>query len=154
MIRKAPEFSCADKDGKLHTLADYAGSWLVVYFYPRDDTPGCTVEACEFRDSYERLQVLGINVLGVSRDTAKSHANFAQKHALPFPLLSDPDHVMIDAFGAWGEKKFMGKIFDGIMRKTYIIDPQGMIVHEFETVSPKGHASQVYNVITELMKKG
>lgn len=152
-MRKAPDFNALDKDGKMHALADYEGSWLVVYFYPKDDTPGCTLEACEFRDSYDMLKSKGINVIGVSRDSASSHQKFAQKHALPFPLLSDPDHVMIDAFGAWGEKTFMGRVFDGILRKTYIINPEGMIVHEFETVSPKGHAGQVYDVITELMKK-
>ena len=133
---KAPNFSLSDQNGIIHSLADYAGSWLVIYFYPKDDTPGCTREACDFRDSYSILLEKGVKVLGVSKDTVRSHEKFSNKFTLPFPLLSDPDHSVLDAFGAWGEKKFMGKIFNGILRKTFIIDPHGEIVKTYDAVNP------------------
>lgn len=147
---KAPHFSLSDQNGKTHSSEEYAGKWLVVYFYPKDDTPGCTVESCSFRDSYESLLKNNIHIIGISRDSTKSHAKFATKFELPFPLLSDPDHSTIEAFGAWGEKKFMGKVYDGILRKTYIIDPSGEIVKTYDTVKPAGHADEVYADIQSL----
>ncbi|MBP9797905.1 thioredoxin-dependent thiol peroxidase [Candidatus Woesebacteria bacterium] len=147
---KAPDFSLQDQDGNVHSLADYAGSWLVIYFYPKDDTPGCTQEACNFRDSYTILLDKNVKVLGISKDSVKSHEKFSKKFTLPFPLLSDPDHSTLEAFGAWGEKKFMGKIFNGILRKTYIIDPHGEIVKTYETVKPAEHIQEVLQDIEQL----
>jgi len=147
---KATNFELPDQDGKVHSLADYAGSWLVIYFYPKDDTPGCTQEACDFRDAYSVLLEKGVKILGISKDTVRSHKRFADKFTLPFPILSDPEHSIIEAFGAWGEKKFMGRTFDGILRKTFIIDPHGEIVKTYETVKPAEHVQEVLQDIQEL----
>lgn len=147
---KATNFELPDQDGKVHSLADYAGSWLVIYFYPKDDTPGCTQEACDFRDAYSVLLDKGVKILGISKDTVRSHKRFAEKFTLPFPILSDPEHSIIEAFGAWGEKKFMGRTFDGIHRKTFIIDPHGEIVKTYETVKPAEHVQEVLQDIQEL----
>lgn len=147
---KAPNFELPDQDGNVHSLADYAGSWLVIYFYPKDDTPGCTREACDFRDSYSVLLEKGVKILGISKDSVRSHKKFAEKYTLPFPLLSDPDHSTLDAFGAWGEKKFMGKIFNGILRKSFILDPHGEIVKTYENVKPAEHIQEVLQDIQKL----
>lgn len=147
---RAPDFSLKDQDGNVHSLADYAGSWLVIYFYPKDDTPGCTQEACDFRDAYSVLLEKGVKILGISKDTVRSHDKFAKKFNLPFPILSDPDHSTIEAFGSWGEKKFMGRTFDGILRKTFIIDPHGDIVKTYETVKPVEHVDEVLEDIQQL----
>lgn len=139
-MKQAPNFSLPDQNNERHSLQDYAGGWLVVYFYPKDDTPGCTTEACDFRDARDALAEYGnAAVIGISKDSVKSHQKFADKHQLNFTLLSDPDHAVIEAFGAWGPKKFMGREFLGVRRNTYLIDPKGQIVKEYENVTPKTH---------------
>lgn len=136
----APSFELNGTDGNTHTLDQYNGKWVILYFYPKDDTPGCTVEACGFRDVHQAILSKRAVVLGVSRDDASSHDKFARKHSLPFPLLSDPDHTVMDAYGAWGKKMF-GK--EGVLRKTFIIDPDGQVVKVYGRVTPVGHAEQV-----------
>ena len=150
---KATDFFLLDSIGTVHSLSDYLGKWLVIFFYPKDDTPGCTKEACSFRDAHSELLKKGIAVVGVSKDSIKSHGKFAEKFSLPFPLLSDPTHEMIEAYGAWGEKKFMGRTFDGILRKTVIINPEGEVVKRYEEVTPEGHAEEVMGDIEELISK-
>jgi len=140
---KAPAFSAAGSDGQTHTLRDFAGKTLVLYFYPRDNTPGCTVEACEFRDHLAQLTGAGAVVLGVSSDDLKSHAKFIQKHNLNFVLLADPDKTLHKAYGTWGKKKFLGREFMGTLRTTFVIGPDGVIRKIFRQVSPKGHAAEV-----------
>ena len=142
-MKKAPAFSLPDQTGKDVSLSDYAGKWLIVYFYPKDDTPGCTTEACSFRDEYAYLQEKGLNVVGISKDSVKSHAKFAEKYKLNFPLLADPEHEIIEAYGSWGPKKFMGREFLGIHRNTYLVNPDGEIVKEYEGVTPKEHVGQI-----------
>lgn len=142
-MRSAPDFSLPDQTGAIRSLSDYAGQWLVVYFYPKDDTPGCTAEACSFRDEYAYLQELGLNVVGISKDSVKSHAKFAEKYHLNFPLLADPEHAVIEAYGAWQHKTFMGREYDGIMRMTFLINPEGQIVKEYPKVTPSGHAVEI-----------
>lgn len=140
---KAPDFSLPDQAGTTRSLGDYAGGWLIVYFYPKDDTPGCTTEACSFRDEYDYLQEQGVSVVGISKDSVKSHAKFAEKYNLHFPLLADEDGAMIQAYGAWGQKSMYGKLFDGIIRMTVLIDPDGDIAKTYPKVTPKGHAVQI-----------
>lgn len=147
---KAPLFSLPDQTGKVINLSDYFQKWVVVYFYPKDDTPGCTVEACGFRDSMSELIKHDIVVLGISKDSVESHKKFAQKYSLQFSLLSDISKETIRAYGAWGEKKFMGKIFDGIIRKTFIVDPEGNIAKEYPNVVVFGHAQDVLKEIQSL----
>ena len=136
----APDFSLQDEKGETRTLADYKGKWLVLYFYPKDDTPGCTIEACGFRDANDTLLAKRAVVVGVSRDVAASHDAFVAKYTLPFTLLSDPEQNTIIAYGAWGKKMF-GQ--EGILRKTFIINPEGQVVKAYGRVIPTGHASQV-----------
>lgn len=145
---QAPNFSLKDSDDKTHTLADYAGKWLVLYFYPKDDTPGCIVEACSMRDARDELIALGADVVGVSQDDAASHEKFKEKYTLNFTLLSDPDRTAINAYGAWGKKMF-GK--EGVLRKTFIIDPQGQVAKVFGRVIPEGHGGQVVKVLRQLI---
>ena len=140
---KAPQFSGVDQDGKLHTLADYAGKKLVVFFYPKASTPGCTTEACDLRDNFERFQVNNYALLGVSADSAKAQAKFKDKYELPFPLLADEDKSVINAFGVWGPKKFMGREYDGIHRTTFVIDENGIIEDVITAVKTKVHADQI-----------
>lgn len=140
---KAPPFSAKDQDGKLHNLVDYRGKKLVVFFYPKASTPGCTAEACNLRDNWERFQSNGYEILGVSADSAKRQKNFQEKQKLPFPLLADEDKAVIDAFGVWGPKKFMGKTYDGIHRTTFVIDEEGIVAEVIEKVKTKDHASQI-----------
>ncbi|HRC27946.1 MAG TPA: peroxiredoxin [Candidatus Saccharimonas sp.] len=137
---KAPSFSLTDMDGKVHSLKEYNGSWVVLYFYPKDDTPGCTVEACGFRDIQDTLLAKRVVVLGVSRDDGASHRNFYIKHSLDFTLLSDPDHKVMDAYGVWGKKMF-GQ--EGVLRKTFVINPAGQVVKVYGRVTPVGHAGQI-----------
>ncbi len=144
---KAPVFSLPDQDGVVHTLSQYKGKWVVLYFYPRDDTPGCTKEACNFRDSSQDFKKLGVVILGVSKDSVTSHKKFAEKYHLNFPLLSDESKETIIAYHAWGEKKFMGKVFEGVKRTTTLIDPEGNIKKTYENVNPLIHASQVLSDI-------
>ncbi len=132
-----------NEQGQPTSLRSLLGQWIVLYFYPKDNTPGCTQEACEFRDANQDLKKLGVTVIGVSKDKLASHEKFRTQYQLSFPLWSDPDHVLLEAFGAWGERKFMGRIFMGILRSTFIIDPTGHIVKVWEKVNPKNHAVEV-----------
>lgn len=136
----APDFSVQGTDGETHRLADYSGKWVILYFYPKDDTPGCTIEACAMRDARDTLTDLGAEVIGISRDDAASHEKFKAKHNLNFTLLSDTDGKTIAAYGAWGKKMF-GR--EGILRKTFIIDPKAQVVKVYGRVTPLGHADQV-----------
>ena len=145
----APDFSLPDANGNVHTLADYKGRWLVLYFYPMDDTPGCTAEACSLRDAATELSELDADVVGVSADDAKSHQKFVAKYHLNFTLLSDPDKKVIEAYGAWG-KKMLGK--EGILRKTFIISPDGQVVKAYGRVTPLGHGEQVIDELKRLQK--
>lgn len=143
----APEFSLPDENGQIHNLSDYRGKAVVVYFYPKDDTPGCTVEACNFRDDYHVYRENDIVILGISPDTSKSHAKFKDKFSLPFTLLADEGHKVAEAFGVWGPKKFMGKQYDGVYRTTFLIGPQGDILRVFDNVKPDGHSAQVLEAL-------
>jgi len=140
---KAPEFTAKDQDGKLISLKDFKGKKLVLFFYPKANTPGCTAEACNLRDHYARFQSAGYFLLGVSADGAKQQQNFKSKFELPYPLLADEDKTVIQAYGVWGPKKFMGKSFDGINRTTFIIDENGIIEDVIEKVKTKEHESQI-----------
>ena len=149
---KATPFSLPDQNGTVHSLSDYKGKWVVLYFYPKDDTPGCTKEACGFRDTQKLFAEKNAVVLGVSKDNVASHKKFADKFNLPFPLLSDESKEMIRAYQSWGEKSFMGKTFEGILRTTTIIDPEQNIVKTYTTVNPVGHDQEVLKDLTELQK--
>jgi len=140
---KAPNFSAKDQDGNTHTLADYKGKKLVVFFYPKANTPGCTAEACDLRDNYNRFQANNYALLGVSADSAKAQSSFRNKFDFPFPLLADEDKSVIEAFGVWGPKKFMGKEYDGINRTTFVIDENGSIEEVISDVKTKAHAAQI-----------
>jgi thioredoxin-dependent peroxiredoxin len=140
---RAKDFNLPDSEGKTHKLSDYRGQWLVVYFYPKDDTPGCTKEACNFRDNYAILQEQGVAVVGISRDPVVSHQAFAEKYNLNFPLLSDESAETIRAYGAWGTKKLAGKETLGVLRNTYLIDPHGEIRKVYERVDPSAHAEEI-----------
>ncbi len=140
---KAPIFSGLDQDGKKHTLTDYKGKKLVVFFYPKASTPGCTAEACDLRDNFEKFNANNYALLGVSADNAKAQQKFIEKYDLPFPLLADEDKSVIQAFGVWGPKKFMGKEYDGIHRTTFVIDENGVIDEVIDKVKTKDHASQI-----------
>ena len=139
----APDFSEQDQDGKTHQLKDYKGKKLVVFFYPKASTPGCTAEACNLRDNWETFQKEGYEILGVSADTPKRQQNFKNKHELPFPLLADEEKEVINAFGVWGPKKFMGKEYEGIHRTTFVIDEDGKISNVINKVKTKAHAEQI-----------
>jgi len=150
----APDFALPDQEGRLHRLSDYRGRWVVLYFYPKDDTPGCTKEACGFRDEKGRLEELGAVVLGVSADDVESHKRFAEKYRLNFPLLSDPDKEAIRAYGAWGKKTLYGKEYEGVLRQTFLIDPEGRVAKVWRKVSPEGHAEEVAQALEALRGKG
>jgi peroxiredoxin Q/BCP len=140
---QAPSFSGVDQDGNTHSLDDYKGKKLVVFFYPKANTPGCTAEACDLRDNFARFEANNYALLGVSADNAKAQANFKNKFEFPFPLLADENRAVIEAFGVWGPKKFMGKEYDGIHRTTFVIDEQGMLLDVITDVKTKTHASQL-----------
>lgn len=143
-MKQAPDFSLKDQNDQTHTLADYKGRWIVLYFYPKDDTPGCTTEACNFRDARDAIAEFGNSVvIGISKDTVKSHKKFADKYSLDFTLLSDPEHEVIEAYGAWQQKSMFGKKYMGIQRMTVIINPSGNIVKEYPKVSPNKHAAEI-----------
>lgn len=144
---KVPPFSVSDDRGNTQSLSDYAGKKLVVFFYPKANTPGCTAEACDLRDHYKELQDAGYFLLGVSADTEKSQRNFSEKFEFPFPLLADVDKEVINAFGVWGPKQFMGKEYDGIHRKTFIIDENGTVERVIDKVKTKEHASQILETV-------
>lgn len=149
-MKQAPNFSLPDQDGVVRSLADFAGSWLIFYFYPKDDTPGCTKEACNFRDNTIEFQKRGAVIVGVSKDSVASHKKFAEKYRLSFPLLSDEKLEVIKAYNAWGEKKFMGRTFAGVLRNTYLINRNGEIVKIYEKVNPLVHADEILRDIDTL----
>jgi len=140
---KVPSFTAKDQDGNSISLSDYAGKKLVVFFYPKANTPGCTSEACNLRDNYKELQSEGFELLGVSADNEKKQANFKNKYEFPFPLLADEDRKVINAFGVWGPKKFMGREYDGIHRMTFVINGDGVVEKVIEKVKTKDHAAQL-----------
>ncbi|QSS96999.1 thioredoxin-dependent thiol peroxidase [Psychroflexus sp. ALD_RP9] len=140
---QAPNFSAEDQDGNLHQLSDYKGHKLVVFFYPKASTPGCTAEACNLRDHWQSFKNEGYKILGVSADSKKRQQNFKNKYELPFPLLADEDKSVIEAFGVWGPKKFMGKEYDGIHRTTFVIDEDGKLKDVITKVKTKAHAEQI-----------
>ena len=141
--KPAPDFELVSDEGTTVRLSDLRGKPVVLYFYPKDDTPGCTTESCEFRDAYDVFRERGAEILGVSPDGEKSHQKFKSKYGLPFPLLADPDHVAAEAYGVWGEKKFMGKKYMGIDRSTFLIDSDGNVAKAMRGIKPAGHASEV-----------
>jgi len=146
----APAFNLPDQEGNEHKLSDYKGQWVLLYFYPRDNTPGCTTEACVIRDIYPSFKKLGIKVLGVSKDSAKSHLGFAEKYDLPFTLLSDESKEMQKKYGVWQKKKMMGREYMGTVRMSFLIDPKGKIAKIYPKVKPKDHAEEVLNDLKEL----
>lgn len=146
---KAPSFSLPDDTGETKTLEDFAGSWLVVYFYPKDETPGCTAQACSLRDARDDLTDMGVKIVGISKDSPESHEKFKAKYNLNFTLLSDESAETINAYGAWGPKAF-GK--DGILRKTFIINPDGFVVQAFGKVTPIGHGEEITKALKELQQ--
>ncbi|HEY6121748.1 MAG TPA: thioredoxin-dependent thiol peroxidase [Pyrinomonadaceae bacterium] len=139
----APAFTTKDSSGRTVNLKDFKGEKVVLYFYPKDDTPGCTKEACSFRDEFTMFKKQGINVLGISPDSEVSHKKFAEKYSLPFTLLTDPEHKIADAYGTYGQKKFMGRTYMGIHRMTFLIDEKGKIKKVFPKVKPEDHANEV-----------
>ena len=143
----APEFTLPSDRGGDVSLESLRGRPVVLYFYPKDDTSGCTTQACEFRDSWAEVQARGAVVLGVSPDSVASHQKFRDKFSLPFPLLADADHAVAEAYGVWGEKSMYGRKYQGILRTTFIIDPTGRIAHVFEKVKPRGHAAEVLDAL-------
>ena len=143
----APAFVLNDSEGHSHELTDYAGKWVVLYFYPKDDTPGCTIEACSLRDARDDIAELGAEIIGVSKDDANSHDKFKAKHSLNFTLLSDPDMTAMNAYGAWGKKQF-GQ--EGGLRKTFIISPDGQVVKAYGRVTPLGHGKQIIDELKRL----
>ncbi len=154
MTKPAPDFSLPDQNGVKHSLKDYHGKWLVLYFYPKDDTPGCTTEACSFRDERELIAELGnAEVVGVSKDSISSHKKFADKYKLDFTLLSDESAKTLKDYGAWEEKSMFGKKYMGITRSTVIINPAGNIVKSYPKVDPKQHAAEIIHDLKELQRK-
>ena len=151
-MKKAPSFSLPDQDGVVRSLSDYIGSWVLVYFYPKDDTPGCTKEACGFRDVAAGYTKKNIVVIGISKDSVASHKKFAEKHRLTFILLSDESKKIIKAYGAWGEKKFMGKVFEGIKRISFLIGPDQIIQKEYQKVDVFNHAKEILQDVEILSK--
>jgi thioredoxin-dependent peroxiredoxin len=141
--KQAPSFSLYDQDGTLHTLEQYRGKKVLLFFYPKDNTPGCTTEACSFRDNHKALTEAGLVVLGISKDTIKSHKKFADKFNLHFPLLADEDTSVCQAYGVWGMKKFMGLEYVGITRSSFLIDEQGVVIKIYENVKPAKHVNEV-----------
>lgn len=147
---KAPDISLPDENGTLRSLSDFRGRPVVLYFYPKDDTPGCTTEACSFRDDYSAYTKADVVILGVSPDQPKSHAKFKEKYALPFPLLADDGHKVCDLYGVWGPKKMMGREYEGVLRTTFLIDKNGKIARVFEKVKPAEHSAEVLAAIKNL----
>ncbi len=147
---KAPQFSGPDQNGNTVALSDFAGKKLILYFYPKDMTPGCTMESCNLRDNYDQLKKEGFEILGVSADDEKKHQKFIEKYDLPFSLLADTDKTTCEAYGVWGMKKFMGREFMGINRVTFIIDEQGTIMHRIDKVKTKDHSAQILEELASL----
>ena len=140
---QAPDFSLPDETGTMRSLSEFRGQPVVLYFYPRDDTPGCTTEACSFRDDYSHYTQAGVTILGVSPDTSKAHAKFKAKYGLPFSLLADTEHEVCELYQVWGLKKAMGREYYGVFRTTYLIDEDGKIIKVFENVKPAGHSAEI-----------
>jgi peroxiredoxin Q/BCP len=147
---KAPDFSAKDQNGKDHKLSDYIGRWVVLYFYPKDLTPGCTTEACNFRDDLPEFNKLDAAIIGVSKDSVQKHLKFAKKYDLPFTLISDEKGTICETYGVWQEKSLYGKKYMGINRSTYLIDPKGKIARVFPKVNVKSHAEEIKQAITDL----
>ncbi len=147
---EAPDFELQNENGDVTKLSDYLGETVILYFYPKDDTPGCTTEACNFRDDYSKYKELGVRIIGISPDSEKSHDKFKSKYKLPFTLLSDKNHQVSESYGVWGKKKFMGKEYFGVKRTTFIIDKKGKIAKVFEGVKPANHSDDVLEVIKAL----
>ena len=145
---KFPDFRLPNQDGKMQTLADFAGKWLVLYVYPKDDTPGCTVEACTIRDTWAKFKKAKLEVVGISIDPIKSHEKFVKKYSLPFTILADESKQVVKAYGVWGKKKFMGREYIGTSRSSFLINPQGKIVKIYEKVKPEEHAEEVLKNFT------
>jgi thioredoxin-dependent peroxiredoxin len=145
----APNFTLADENGELRSLSDYKGRPVVLYFYPKDDTPGCTTEACNFRDDYSEYEKAGVVILGVSPDSPKSHTKFKAKFNLPFTLLADEDHKVCELYGVWGRKKSMGREYDGVFRTTFLIDSKGSVKKVFENVKPDGHSQELLAALSD-----
>lgn len=145
---KAPAFTLPDQNGQMHSLEDYRGKKVILYFYPKDNTAGCTKQACGFADRYPQIQEKGAVVLGVSKDSVKSHKNFEQKYSLPFTLLSDPDHQVLELYGAWGEKKNYGKVTMGTIRTTYLIDEEGIIIKAMGKVKATDNPAQMLEALS------
>ena len=141
--KPAPDFSLPDENEQIHNLRDYAGQTVLLYFYPKDDTPGCTMEACNFRDDYSAYLEAGVVILGVSPDSPQEHTKFKAKYDLPFALLADKDHQVCELYGVWGPKKFMGREYEGVNRTTFLIGPEGNIQHVFEKVKPAHHSAEI-----------
>ena len=150
---KAPDFTLTDQEGKTHKLSDYKGKWILLYFYPKDDTPGCTKEACAIRDSWAGFAKRGAVVLGVSTDSVKSHEKFSQKYKLSFTILSDENKEVVKKYGVWGEKKFIGRIFQGTKRVSFLISPALRIAKVYEKVKPTIHAEQVLSDLDQFQNK-
>jgi len=146
----APEFSLPDENGTIRRLSDFRGRVVVLYFYPKDDTPGCTTEACNFRDDYSTYVEADVVILGVSPDQPKSHTRFKEKYSLPFPLLADDGHTVCEQYGVWGPKKLMGRAYEGVLRTTFLIDRNGKIARIFEKVKPSEHSAEVLAAIQSL----
>ncbi len=146
----APQFSLPDQTGKMHSLSDYKGKIVLIYFYPKDDTPGCTTEACTIRDSWAEFTKQGIIVFGISTDSVKSHAKFAAKFELPFILLSDEQKQVVNQYGVWGLKKFMGREYQGTKRESFLIDKEGKIAAHYDSVKPSEHAAQILADVQKL----
>jgi thioredoxin-dependent peroxiredoxin len=151
--KKAPDFATKNQNDQLVRLGDLLGKWVVLYFYPKDDTPGCTVEACDFTSGLKDFEKLNAVVLGCSPDSTESHRRFIAKHKLTVGLLSDPDRRLLKDYGSWGEKNTYGRVTEGVIRSTVIIDPKGNVAHHWPKVSAKGHAEEVRDVLGELQKK-
>ncbi|BCX15687.1 MAG: peroxiredoxin [Candidatus Parcubacteria bacterium] len=151
--QKAPAFKLKDQDGNERKLSDFKGKWVLLYFYPKDDTPGCTKEACDIRDNFRQFKNLDIVVLGISPDTVASHKKFALKYKLPFLLLADEKKLVVKKYNVWGKKKFMGREYEGVLRTSFLIDPQGKIVKIFKNVKPVGHSKEVLLALKVLTKK-
>lgn len=143
----APDFTLLDETSTPRKLTDYRGQPVVLYFYPKDDTPGCTTEACGFRDDYGDYQQAGVTILGVSPDSPKKHTKFKEKYNLPFTLLADSEHAVCELYGVWGRKKFMGREYDGVFRTTYLIGADGVILQVFEKVKPDGHSAEILQAL-------
>jgi len=148
--QKAPDFTLADQDGKIHKLSSYKGSWVLLYFYPKDNTTGCTAEACAMRDYFPNFGKFKAKVLGVSIDSVKSHKKFADKYKLPFTLLADEEKKVVNKYGVWAKKKFMGREYMGTLRMSFLINPEGKIAKVYEKVNPAMHASEVLKDLGEL----